>query len=237
MFSSKLIFAYITNSFYFQNLTFKIANFRTKIVSSQDYLSLLQQTAISLDNDANSLPSPSQIVDALLEEEKMSKKQKTNYSFQQLLGTWRLRFITGTKKTRAKAGIVLGAGRYLPKFIQISLTYSPRLLATPPQDTPAGTVENVVKLGGFKFALEGPIKFLPQKNILAFDFTRLSVNFFGIQLYQGYIRGGEVKEQEFYPEKVSKQAFFAYFLIQDNFIAARGRGGGLALWTLSSSTE
>ena len=185
------------------------------------------------EDKSNSLPSPSQVVNALLEAEKMSKKQKTHYSFPQLVGTWRLHFVTGTKKTRAKAGIVLGAGRYLPKFIKISLSYSDRVLATPPQGTEAGTVTNTVQIGGLKLALEGPIKFLPQKNILAFDFTRLSVNLFGIQLYQGYIRGGEVKEKEFYREKVGKQAFFAYFLVQDNFIAARGRGGGLALWKTS----
>ena len=202
-------------------------------MSSKDYLSLLQQIAIAPENRSAFLSEPSQIVDALLEAEKMSKKQKTNYSFQQLLGTWQLRFITGTKKTRAKAGIVLGAGRYLPKFITICLTYGDRLLATPPQNIQAGTVENTVELGGFKLALEGPVKFLPQKNILAFDFTRLRVSFFELKLYQGYIRGGKVKEQNFYQEKIGKQAFFAYFLIRDNFIAARGRGGGLALWTSS----
>lgn len=202
-------------------------------MSSKDYLSLLQQATVFREDKSNSLPSPSQVVDALIEAEKMSKKQKTHYSFRQLLGTWRLHFVTGTKKTRAKAGIVLGAGRYLPKFIKICLTYSERLLAKPPQDIQAGTVENLVKLGGLKLALEGPIKFVPQKNILAFDFTRLNVNFFGIKLYHGYIRGGKTKEQEFYRESVGKQAFFAYFLIQDNFIAARGRGGGLALWILS----
>lgn len=202
-------------------------------MSDQDYLSLLQQAAIPQENDTNSLPGSPQIVEALLEAEKMSKKQKIRCSFQKLLGTWQLRFITGTKKTRAKAGIVLGSGRYLPKFIKICLTYSDRLLAKPPQDIQAGTVENLVQLGGFKLALTGPIKFLPQKNILVFDFTRVSVKLFGLKLYQGYIRGGQVKEQEFYPEKVGKQAFFAYFLIKDSFIAARGKGGGLALWTKS----
>lgn len=202
-------------------------------MSDQNYLSLLQRATMPLKNHTNSLPDSPQIVEALLEAEKMSKKQKISCSFQKLLGTWQLRFITGTKKTRAKAGIVLGSGRYLPKFIKICLTYSDRLLAKPPQDAQAGTVENLVALGGFKLVLTGPIKFLPQKNILVFDFTRLNVKLFGLKLYQGYIRGGEIKEQEFYTEKVGRQAFFAYFLIQDNFIAARGKGGGLALWNKS----
>lgn len=201
-------------------------------MSDPNYLSILQQAATaSLKNSSNSPPNQEQVVEALLAAEKMSKKNKMNCAFSQILGTWQLKFITGTKKTRAKVGVVLGAGRYLPRFISIYLTYCDRLLATPPEDTQAGTVENVVRLGGFKLALEGPIKFLPQKNILAFDFTRICVKFLGLKLYQGYIRGGKVKEEEFYREKVGKQAFFAYFLVRDDFIAARGRGGGLALWS------
>ena len=201
-------------------------------MSDPNYLSILQQAATaSLKNSSNSPPNQEQVVEALLAAEKMSKKNQMNCAFSQLLGTWQLKFITGTKKTRAKVGVVLGAGRYLPGFISIYLTYCDRLLATPPKDTQAGTVENVVKLGGFKLALEGPIKFLPQKNILAFDFTRICVKFLGLKLYQGYIRGGKVKEEEFYRKKVGKQAFFAYFLVRDDFIAARGRGGGLALWS------
>lgn len=202
---------------------------------NQDYLSILQQAATLSENTNNSSPATSQVVEALLTAEKTSKKNKINFAFKQLLGTWQLRFITGTKKTRAKAGIVLGAGRYLPKFIGIYLTYCARLLVTAPQDVQAGTVENVVELGGFKLALEGPIKFLPQKNILAFDFTRINVQFLNFRLYQGYIRGGKAKEQNFYQESVGKQAFFAYFLVEENFIAARGRGGGLALWSLAKS--
>lgn len=199
-------------------------------MSDQDYLSLLQKAAIPSENNSNSAPAASQVVESLLTAEKMSKKNKSNYAFKQLLGTWQLRFITGTKKTRAKAGIVLGSGRYLPKFIKITITYSDRLLATPPQNVQAGTVENVVNFSGLTLALEGPIEFLPQKNILAFDFTRISVKVFNFKLYQGYIRGGKAKEQEFYAEKIGKKAFFAYFLVRDNFIAARGKGGGLALW-------
>ena len=204
-------------------------------MSYKDYLSLLQQAAISPENKSNSLPDQSQIVNVLLAVEKTSKKEKMQFSWQQLVGTWQLRFITGTKKTRARAGIVLGAGRYLPKFIKIYLTYSEELLSTPPQDIQAGTVNNVVQLSGFKLALSGPVKFLSQKNILAFDFTRMDLQVLGIKLYQGYIRGGKIKEQEFYREKVGKQAFFAYFIVQDKFIAARGRGGGLALWSLVES--
>jgi hypothetical protein len=185
-------------------------------------------------------PDREQVVEALLEAEKTAKQTKQRYSFSQLLGTWRLCFITGTKKTRQRAGIVLGAGRYLPSFIQIQISYS---LDDENNDNfndiETGRVENTVNLGGLKLSLTGPVKFLAKKNILAFDFTYLRVQLGGIKLYEGYIRNGKTTEANFYQESVGKQAFFAYFLVSDcaprtdkvdRIIAARGRGGGLALW-------
>jgi len=173
-------------------------------------------------------PAADSVVSALLEAEKSAKRNKVSYSFEQLIGTWKLCFITGTKKTRAKAGIVLGAGRYIPKLIKIKIVYSASQLE---DNFQLGKVENSVEFGAVKLTLAGMTKFLPKKNILAFDFTRMTIQLFGATLYQGYIRGGEKKEQEFLTESVSKQAFFAYFLVEDGMIAARGRGGGLALWS------
>ena len=37
----------------------------------------------------------------------------------------------------------------------------------------------------------------------------------------------------FYEQKLKEKAFFKYFLIKENVIAARGKGGGLALWCRS----
>ena len=70
-------------------------------------ISILEQAAKS-----NVKLSSNEVVAALLAAEKNAKKTKTRYSFTQLIGKWQLCFITGTKKTRQKAGIVLGAGRY-----------------------------------------------------------------------------------------------------------------------------
>jgi hypothetical protein len=178
--------------------------------------------------DNSPRPAADSVVSALLEAEKAAKKNKVSYAFEQLIGTWRLCFITGTKKTRAKAGIVLGAGRYIPKLINIQVVYSASQLE---ENLDSGKVENSVEFGAVKLILTGITKFLPNKNILAFDFTRMSIQLFGATLYQGYIRGGEKKEQEFLTESVSKQAFFSYFIVEEGMIAARGRGGGLALWS------
>jgi hypothetical protein len=195
--------------------------------------SLLEQAAnaIAHSRDRQDAPSPPSVVEALLQAEKTAKQAKVRYSFEQFLGNWRLCFVTGTKKTRQKAGIVLDAGRYIPSLIKIQLSYS---AASNPELEPsieAGRVENCVELGALKLILTGPIKFLANRNIVAFDFTRMSVQLFGTTLYRGDFRGGEAKEEEFYRESVSKQAFFAYFFVSEGAIAARGRGGGLALWS------
>jgi hypothetical protein len=185
-----------------------------------DFTSVLERAIAS-----PTTTSPEEVVRALLAAETEAKKNKLHYSFERLIGSWRLCFITGTKKTRQKAGIVLGAGRYLPQFLKIQITYSSS------SEPDRGTVENSVSLVGIKLTLTGPIKFLTPKNILVFDFTRIQIQFWGVKIYEGYIRGGETKEAEFFPTSVSKQAFFSYFSIADRLIAARGKGGGLALWS------
>ena len=187
---------------------------------------ILQQAA-NYFSDQTNLPSASEVVNALLKVEKNAKKEKITYPWESLIGNWRLCFVTGTKKTRKKAGIVLGSGRYLPRFVQISLSY----FSSKELSKNQGKVENRVNLGGLQLSLTGPVKFLVPQNILAFDFTRIKVKLLGVTLYDGYIRGGKTKEASFYTDKISQQAFFAYFYITDSMIAARGRGGGLALWT------
>lgn len=177
-----------------------------------EYISILEAACQTGQNR----PKAEKIVEALLKAE----KARQQYDFKQLLGNWRLRFITGTKKTRAKAGVILGAGQYIPRLTHINLAYS--------EDN---WVSNSVAVGFTKFTLKGPVKFLPPKNILAFDFTRISLKAFDSEIYQGYLPKGKEKELEFPCQKAAKQAFFSYFLITESLIAARGREGGLALWS------
>ncbi|NEQ35928.1 MAG: hypothetical protein F6K40_06360 [Okeania sp. SIO3I5] len=194
-------------------------------------LSTIETAANSIVKKSANKPSPDSVILALIEIEKQSKKEKQTYQLQQLSGNWQLCFVTGTKKTREKAGIVLGAGRYIPNWVKITLSYSaPINTSEIPQQIETGTVENTVEFAGLKLSLSGPTKFIDKKNILAFDFTKITVKLFGGKLYSGYIRGGKESENKFATESVGKQAFFAYFLIQEKFIAARGRGGGLAIW-------
>lgn len=188
-------------------------------------LNALLEQAVNSWLEKTNLPSSPELITALLETEKITKKQKIRYSFSELIGTWQLFYITGTK--RKKSGISLGTGKYLPRLIQISLSYSTEKELLLNQ----GIVKNCVKLGVVKLSLTGPVKFLPPKNMLVFDFTRINISILGKSLYNGYIRSGQSKEESFFTDSVSKQAFFSYFYVSKSAIAARGRGGGIALWS------
>jgi hypothetical protein len=184
--------------------------------------SIIQQIA-----DSKSLPDSSELLKTLLELEKNAKKDKREHSLADLIGCWNLRFITGTKKSRKRAGIVLGAGRYIPRLLKIKIHYQ-----TNPQSADnTGKVKNEVQLGWLNLSLTGPVQFITSKNILAFDFTYIDIMVRGFKLHSSYVKEGLKKEAKFYYTKLKHQAFFGYFLIQENVIAARGKGGGLALWT------
>ena len=186
----------------------------------------IEQAANYLQNKSAKPPESKAVVEALIAAEKAAKKTKIDYSFSQLTGNWSLGFITGTKKTRKRAGVVLGAGRFLSKLVKIQLSYSKS------EDSPEkGNVDNSVQFGLLKIVLTGPVQFWSKKNIIAFDFTRMQLSLSGLNLYKGYIRNGKDREESFDKQTLKEQAFFTYFLVEDNYIAARGKGGGLALWT------
>ncbi len=162
---------------------------------------------------------PADLVTALQATE---KAHRDGYELKDLVGTWRLHFITGTKKTRKKAGVALGAGRYIPKLFKIQLAYQ--------ADTAdQGEVQNSVSLGALHMCLTGPVKFWPKAKCLAFDFTQIRISVGSLTVYQGRIKPASA-DQDFYGQPLKEQAFFKYFWVTDLGIAARGRGGGLALW-------
>ena len=187
-----------------------------------------------LTTDVQHSPPAAAVVSDLLAAEKQLK-HKVPCTYEALVGRWRLGFITGTRRSRQRAGAVLGAGRFIPSWISIQLAYVPS--EAPSDEAPdetrsalSGTVENTVQWGGVTFRLTGPTRFYAQGNILAFDFTRLTLCLWGWQAYQGFGRGGQEREARFASQALKDQAFFTYFLVTPDYVAARGRGGGLALW-------
>ena len=189
-----------------------------------DFIDTLNQV---VDSQQKS-PAAKDTLSALLAAEKDSHRQQRQYQFSQIVGSWQLCFINGTNKSRSQFVSLLKDGFYLPSFTPVKITYtSVQELQTNPNQ---GRVINTVSVGLVKFTIEGPCKFIEKKNILAFDFTYLTMFIIGAKVYTQNIRGGKNSDESFFSQSINKQAFFSYFLVTDKFIAARGRGGGLALW-------
>ncbi len=175
-------------------------------------------------------PTPRVLIDALLQAEKAAKQQRQSYPLEPLLGHWRLCFTT-PGKVHLREGRASDRGFYAPQFAPAQISFS---VPIPPTEQQSSIeIGNQVQLGPLQFRLTGPARYPGRKNLLAFDFTQMRLSLFGRTVYQGAFRRG-TQAEDFYNQPSSKLPFFAFFLITENFIAARGRGGGLALWVRES---
>ena len=194
-----------------------------------DSVTVLSQTAAAYRGHRGIVPSPEILVDALLKAEKSAKQQRSTDPFESLLGKWQLCFATGTKKVRERGGIVLGKGLYVPNFIKIHVSFN----ATFEQDSDRGEISNQVEFGPVLLNLTGPVQYLSKKNLLAFDFNQMLISLFGRVVYNRPMGSG-IQAEDFYNQSIAKLPFFGFFLVTEDFIAARGRAEGLAFWIRES---
>lgn len=174
-------------------------------------------------------PPAVKVVKALLETEKYTKQQRINLPVESLIGSWRLHFIVSPKKSRQRSGIKMGNGFYMPRFVKAQISFYPAE-ADSTINANQLKIGNELQVGMISFKFNGPAKYLSKKNLLAFDFSQIQVGFLGRTLYNGNFRKGEAKNKEFEQQHIRDLPFFAFFAINENYIAARGRGGGLAIW-------
>ncbi len=172
-------------------------------------------------------PTPPEVVAAMRAIERSHPGEPV--ALADVLGTWRLAFVTGTKKARKRAGKAIGAGRYLAAIPKITLVYCADA-GSDSGSTSLGRAVNTVAIGALKLTVTGPIEAIAGKRILAFDFTRWSVTIGSWVVYRGEIGGGAASDATFADRPLKERPFFNYFWVSDTAIAARGKGGGLALW-------
>lgn len=187
-----------------------------------DFTAVLEQAARAFQDSGVSRPDADKVVEALLQAEKTAKQTAIEYSFSQLEGDWRLCFATGTRKIR-QGGIKLKKGYYVPKIAKAQISF----------DSEVERIGNLAQLGALTLKFSGPARFQAKKNLLAFEFTRLQVCLGNKAIFSQAVRGGIEKEEAFGETAIAKLPFFAFFVVNDRLIAARGRGGGLALWVKS----
>jgi hypothetical protein len=188
--------------------------------SNSDFVTTLNQATTE-----SIRPASGTITSALQQAETTAKQDKLGIPFDDLLGEWQLCFATGAKKSKQKRGIVLGKGYYFPKFIPASIAFT-----RDSESATTGTATNQVQVGGLRLKFTGPCRYPGKKNLLIFDFTEIQISLFDRQIYQGKIRSGKTNAADLHELPISKSPFFAFFWATTDGIAARGRGGGLALW-------
>lgn len=167
-------------------------------------------------------PNGATVTAALLELERTAKRDKQTIPIDALLGTWRLCFSAG-KKAKFQSGEPVGSGFYVPKLAIARISF-----ARNDESEHSLTVKNELQIGPLAVHFTGPARYPGKKNLLVFDFTHLQIRCFGIKVYSGKV--GKRDTQAFVDTAISKLPFFAFFVATDDYIAARGRGGGLAIW-------
>ena len=202
----------------------------TKSAAGTEFDEEINDCIAILNSAANTkAEDPEAVVTALESLEQLArKKAKVDPTFAQdvltsLNGSWRLIFTTGTKTTQDR--------------IQKTVNYFP-IKAVQSFDTstdPYG-IENGIYLGDFALVrFSGPFDFDVVKRKLEFDFTKIAVLGFEIQIKgedaakigasTGLGSESNVKNSE-----KGKRPFFNWISADETIATARGGGGGLALW-------
>ncbi len=182
-----------------------------------DEIESVLQAAIGSDR-----PPAMTVIQALLQQEASVRKGRIQIPEQDLIGDWRLHFVTlgkvrlGSKRLR---------GFFLPAFVPAQISFQP---SEDPTDSPLN-VTNQVTIGLIQLKFTGPARYEGKKNLLGFDFTQLTVNVAGQQVYAGAVPSNRAN-QNFKDISIGRLPFFAFFAVNPSLIAARGRGGGLAIW-------
>lgn len=186
---------------------------------TSDFTTILNQAAQSGDR-----PTKEVMVNALQSAEIFARREKLAIPFESLLGEWRLCFATGAKKDKQRGGIKLGSGFYFPKFTPASIAFTQDI------ESLTGTITNKLIVAAVQFEFTGPCRYPGKKNLLAFDFIQVQMKVLGVTAYKGKIRSGKRGGKDFEQLSIANLPFFAFFWAGTHGIAARGRGGGLALW-------
>ena len=191
-------------------------------VGTESNIPTLLKNAASADHQQR--PDRRTVTTALLSQERQAKKNGPVIGSDDIVGTWQLRF-TAAKKPTYKSGQPTSHGVFVPAVVRATLQF------TQEADRPTGLgIQNQLQLGMLKLRFNGPAKILPQKNLLAFNFERLQILFGHLVVFSLPLRAGRSGAPAFETVPVGELPFFAFFAFTEDYIAARGRGGGLALW-------
>ena len=165
----------------------------------------------------------------------LEKESAKEVSLEALNGKWKLQWTTGTAKVSANVNRA-GDGSYFP------------VTAVQSFDAERLRIRNGIYAGPLSFFFDGPFRWIERKDgsgLLEFTFNRVSLALGPLGPWSQEIDGGAWDSVKAAEEKASggqgkvtstksskkkSTPFFKILFADGSVIAARGRGGGLALW-------
>jgi hypothetical protein len=152
----------------------------------------------------------------LLNLERNSRRQGTALVAADLLGIWRLQRVwprRGGEPSGPSSALLRGLGA------RLEISAAPLPSSAPGQGEELGLV-NAVGLGPLELRFEGRARLAGPRPLLWFGFDQLQLRF-GSQV---------LLQRPLPPAAAQRQPFFALIGKGPDWLAARGRGGGLAVW-------
>lgn len=183
---------------------------RATSTASPDFVATLTHAAAHERDRRSDRPSAKEVVNALLQAEKVAKQQRLAYPLESLLGDWRLCF-TAPRQAHLKGGMALGKGFYVPQIAPAQISFG-TAASTSGQSPGRLEIGNQIQFSSLLFKLAGSAQYLGKKNLLAFDFTHMHLCLFGRAVYNGEFRGGKATARDFYVQSIAKLPFYCVLL-------------------------
>ncbi len=148
--------------------------------------------------------------------EKNSQKNGSGIVYDELLGIWKFKYVWGKDS---------GEIKNIPSSILQVLSAKLELTSKNKKDQINYEIKNSINFGLLNITFSGSAELKGLRPLLSFYFEELKISISSFQIFNKGLKKPEDK----------KMPFFSLIGIstKDNWLCARGRGGGIAIWVKS----
>jgi hypothetical protein len=169
-------------------------------------------------------PNARTVANALVQLERVQKRNKAKTDIAQLVGQWQLTVTSSESTYKAqRAGIKNPFGRPLYFPLQTRQTFIPD---SDPACLETGIFDNAIFALGCVFRVRGPYRWIALANRLEFTASSMSLRVGGLPPFEARNLDGPLGVRT-----AKTLPFFTFFLARNGVAAARCRSGGVALYT------